>query len=146
MQPDSALQKAVMHALAEDPHVDESAIGVSVRHGIVRLDGTVATYAEREAAVRLAHRVPGVHDVANEIEVRPGWHMTPTDSEVAETVRNALATAPGVPHERIQSTVFGRGHVRLEGKVATARQRELAEAAIRSIPCVEIVTNVLEVG
>ncbi len=146
MKPDSDLQKTVMQALALDPHVDESAIGVSVRHGIVTLDGIVPTYAERDAAASVAHHVLSVQDVANEISVRPGWHTTPSDSEVAEAVRNALAETSTVPHERIQTTVSGRGHVILSGMVSTLQQRDDAEAAVRALYGVEIVTNLLEIA
>ncbi|HUJ59031.1 MAG TPA: BON domain-containing protein [Kofleriaceae bacterium] len=145
MKPDVDLQKNVLHALALDPHVDESAVGVSVRHGIVTLDGIVESYGERDAAVAAAHRVPGVHDVANELIVRPGWHTAPSDSEVAEAVRDALAHVPSIPHERIQTTVCGRGRVTLEGTVPTPAQRDAAEAAALAVGGVELVSNLLEV-
>ena len=145
MRPDSNLQNKVMHALALDPHVDETAIGVSVRHGIVTLDGIVSSYGERDTATAVAHRVPGVLDVANELVVRPGRHAIPTDSELAEAVRNALAAAPTVPHEQIQTTVSGHGHVTLTGAVRTLRQLEAADAAVRRLRGVVLLTNSIAV-
>ena len=145
MKPDSDLQKRVMQALALDPHVDETAIGVSVRHGIVTLDGTLSSYGQRDTAAAVAHRVPGVLDVANDLVVRAAGHAIPTDSELAEAVRNALAAASTVPHERIQSTVTRRGHVTLSGTVPTRRQLEDADAAVRRLPGVVLLTNSIAV-
>lgn len=145
MKPDTDLQAAVMQELALDPHIDESAIGVSVRHGIVTLDGVVGAYAERVAAETAAHRVTGVHDVANDIEVKPSWKTDPTDSEIAEAVRIALAASAYIPHEQIQCTVSQRGHVTLTGTVSTLQQRDDAEAAVRVLDGVAVVTNQLAV-
>src|ERR671933_279454 len=48
--PDDELVASVCNALERDAYVDASQIEVYASNGEVRLDGTVATYAERKAA------------------------------------------------------------------------------------------------
>jgi osmotically-inducible protein OsmY len=141
MRPDSDLQKLVMQSLSLDASIDETAIGVSVRHGIVTLTGFVGSYAEAHAAEAVAHRVPGVLDVANDLDIARRSASNPTDPEIAEAARNALASNPMIPHERIQTTVAGHGHVTLTGSVQTLREHEAAEAAVRHLQGVGLVTN-----
>ena len=69
MRPDADLQKLVMQSLASDPSIDETAIGVSVRHGVVTLGGFVASYDDTHHAAAIVHRLPGVFDVANDLGV-----------------------------------------------------------------------------
>jgi osmotically-inducible protein OsmY len=63
--PDGALVAAVRNALQRDAYVDDGAIEVYASGGEVRLDGTVATYAERKAAADVAWWTPGVINVEN---------------------------------------------------------------------------------
>jgi osmotically-inducible protein OsmY len=141
MKTDSDLQKAVMRELAWDTRVDESAIGVSVRHGVVTLNGVVSSWAEKHAAEEAAHRVTGVHDVANDIEIKLAWSSRRSDADIAEAVRRALEWNVFVPQRQIQSTVCDGGHVTLTGTVATLRQRDDAERLVRELDGVRLVTN-----
>jgi len=145
MRPDADLQHRVMHALMEAPNVDDTAVGVTVHHGVVTLTGIVASYAAKDAAGSVAHDVPGVLDLANDLEVRPDWQRRPSDTDIAEAVRIALAGAP-VRHEQIRSTIAGRGHVKLDGLVTTPTERALAETAVKRVDGVEIVTNLIEIA
>jgi osmotically-inducible protein OsmY len=138
---DSELQKSVLHELAWDTRVDETAIGVSVHHGVVTLNGIVASWAEKHAAEEAAHRVTRVLDVANDIEIKPTWSAKRSDADVAEAVRHALEWDVFVPQRQIQSTVSDRGHVTLSGTVTTLRQRDDAERAVRNLEGVRLVTN-----
>jgi len=141
---DATLQSAVMGELAWDSRVTAPAIGVTVEDGMVTLTGTVSSFAERIAAQEAAHRVVGVLDVANEIEVKikgTGW---PSDAEVAQAVRHALQNA--LPHTAgmLQTTVSD-GWVHLDGAVERWTQREDAELAIRHLAGVRGVTNGIKV-
>src|ERR1041385_2389005 len=89
MKTDSQLKTDVMRELAWDTHVDETALGGSAHHGIVTLNGVVDGWAEKHAAEEAAHRVAGVLDVANDIEIQPSWRGTRTDAETAEGGRGA---------------------------------------------------------
>jgi osmotically-inducible protein OsmY len=141
---DATLQTAVMGELTWDSRVNATSIGVTVEEGVVTLTGTVGSFAERIAAQEAAHRVAGVLDVANEIEVKikgTGW---PSDAEVAQAVRHALQNA--LPHTSgmLQTTVSD-GWVHLEGAVERWIQREEAELAIRHLAGVRGVTNGIKV-
>jgi osmotically-inducible protein OsmY len=63
--PDEELAAAVHNALLRDAYVEASGVEVYASNGEVRLDGTVATYAERKAAADVAWWTPGVINVEN---------------------------------------------------------------------------------
>lgn len=138
---DSDLQNSVIQALALDPRVDEAAIGVSVYHGVVTLNGVVGSWFKKHAAADAAHRVAGVLDVANDIEIKPPWVARRTDADIAEAVRHALECDAAVPQRGIRSTVCDGGHVTLTGEVATLQQRDDAERVVAKLDGVRLVTN-----
>jgi osmotically-inducible protein OsmY len=142
---DSYIQQEVMRELRWDTRVDETDVGVEVDEGVVTLTGTVSSYAKRLAAQEAAHRVVGVLDVANDIEVRVPGHHARTDTEIAQAVRDALEWSAYVPHEKIQTTVSD-GWVTLEGKVTFWGEREEAERIVRRLQSVRGVTNQLAVS
>ncbi len=137
---DAQIQQGVLQELKWDSRVDESEIGVSVTDGVVTLTGTVGNYARKLAGQEAAHRVAGVLDVANDIQVRVFDSANPSDTEIAQAVRRALEWDVWVPDERILSTV-SNGWVTLEGTVDLLRECEDAERAIRHLTGVRGVTN-----
>ncbi len=141
---DAQIQADVMNELAADTRVRATDIGVTVEAGVVTLTGAVDYWARRHAAQQAAHRVAGVRDVANDIEVRvPGAHRR-TDADIARAVRRALEWDARVPDERIRCTVSD-GDVTLEGAVEYWSQREDAEDAVRNLAGVKSVNNALAV-
>lgn len=143
LRSDQALEDEIRHELEGDGHVDDATIGISVANRIVVLTGTVRSYAERIAAQRAAHRVPGVLDVVNELVVVAVDAAERTDAEIAAAVRHTLQWDVRVPDERITSTVSG-GTVTLGGTVAALREREDAEEAVRALRGVRgVVDNIV---
>lgn len=142
---DSELRTQVMRELKWDSSIGWSEIGVEVLDGLVTLTGTVDTYAKKLAAQEAAHRIVGVLDVANEIEVAPAGAFFRTDEEIARAVRHVLEWDALVPDERIKSTV-SNGWVTLEGDVDRWRQREDAERTVLRLEGVVGVTNELVVA
>jgi len=140
MKSDSQIQQDVLRELGWDPRVEETEVGVEVDRGVVTLTGTVSSWAKRAAAQEAAHRVAGVLDVANDIEVKLPGHLVRTDTEIAQAVRRALEWDALVPHERIQSTVSD-GWVTLEGSVDVWTEREDAERAVQNLVGVRGVTD-----
>lgn len=137
---DAELQERVLQELGWDTRVEASEIGVAVEHGIVRLTGTVQSYPEKLAAQESAHRVAGVLDVANEIQVElPGAHVR-SDLDIAQAARWEFEWNVMIPHDRIRTTVSD-GWVTLEGSVSTWQQRLDAERAVRYLAGVRGVTN-----
>ena len=137
---DRDLKQRIMRELKWDSRISWASINVEVTDGVVTLIGTVPTYVQKIAAQEAAHRVQGVLDVANDIEVTPIDSFVRTDLEIAGAVRNALEWDALVPNELIQSTVSD-GWVTLEGQVDYWRERTDAERAIRRLAGVVGVIN-----
>jgi osmotically-inducible protein OsmY len=141
---DSEIQQEVLRELKWDTRVEETEVGVTVERGIVTLTGTVDSYAKKLAAQDAAHRVYGVLDVANDIQVRVPGSMARSDPDIAKAVRNALEWDVWVKEEGIKSTV-SNGFVTLEGDVSLLREREDVERTIRRLAGVRGVDNRIEV-
>jgi len=140
MKTDQEIQQDVFRELRWDSRVDQTEIGVEVDEGIVTLTGTVKSYAKKVAAREGAHRVVGVLDVADDIQVKTPGGRDRTDTEIAQAVRTALEWDTFVPDQKIRSTV-AEGFVTLEGEVATLREKGDAEAAVRNLTGVREVRN-----
>jgi osmotically-inducible protein OsmY len=137
---DAAIHQDVLRELHWDSRVEETEVGVEVDRGVVTLTGTVGSWAKRVAAEEAAHRVAGVLDVANDIEVKVPGELTRTDTEIAQAVRHALEWDALVPDQRIRSTV-SHGWVTLEGEVDTWTEREDAARAVQNLIGVHGVTD-----
>jgi osmotically-inducible protein OsmY len=140
---DADIQSDVLCELEWDASLREAEVGVAVDRGLVSLSGTLTSWEKREAALDAAHRVQGVLDVANEIQVKvPGSGRTAAD--IARCVRDALEWDVLVPDAQIRSTVSG-GEVILQGIVESGQQREDAEKAVRNLAGVTCVLNRIQV-
>src|SRR5262249_40184294 len=102
---DSEIQQSVWRELKWDTRVGETEVGVTVERGVVTLTGTVDSYAKKLAAQESAHRVLGVLDVANDIQIRIPGSLARTDAEIARAVRNSLEWDVWVDEQKVQSTV-----------------------------------------
>jgi osmotically-inducible protein OsmY len=142
---DEEIKQEVLRELHWDTRVDETEVGVIVHKGIVTLTGWVDSYAKKLAAQEAAHRVHGVCDVANEIEVKLPGDLVRTDADIAKAVRRAFEWDVLVPAEQIHSTVSD-GWITLTGTVDYLSEREDAERAVRRLPGVKGVLNKLVVA
>jgi osmotically-inducible protein OsmY len=68
MKTDLDLQRDVQDELAWEPSVQAQHIGVSVKDGVVTLDGNVPTYAEKFAAENAVKRVGGWIALSGEVD------------------------------------------------------------------------------
>jgi osmotically-inducible protein OsmY len=138
---DSEIQRGVLQELKWDPRVNETEVGVQVKDGIVTLVGKVNNFAKKQVACEAAHRVSGVLDVVNDLEVHIGsvW-AAKSDTEIAQSVRNALVWDAFVPDREIRSTVAD-GWVTLEGDVGHSFEREDAGRVVSRLHGVRGVTN-----
>ena len=141
---DEEIQSEVLFQLSWDSRLKLSEVGVAVKKGVVTLTGAVNSYAKKLAAQKAAHRVPGVLDVANDIEVKVTGSLRRTDSEIARAIRHALEWDVLVPSNKIHSTV-ANGWVTLEGDVEFYSERADAERAVAHLPGVRGVTNEIAV-
>ena len=141
---DGEILQDVLRELQWDTRVRESDVGVHVHEGVVTLTGVVGDYSQKVAAARAAHRVRGVLDVAEEIEVRYASPDAVTDTGLAQAVRHALEWDVLVDDRRIRSTV-SEGFVTLEGEVNSLAQREDADRAVRRLKGVRGLLNKITV-
>jgi osmotically-inducible protein OsmY len=141
---DEEIQNDVLFQLDWDSRLTGSEIVVNVKKGVVTMTGTVNSYAKKQAAQKTAHSVPGVLDVANDIEVKVTGSLRRTDSEIARAIRHALEWDVLVPSYKIHSTVTS-GWVTLEGDVEYYSERIGAERTVTRLTGVRGVTNEIKV-
>lgn len=141
---DSEIKQQILRELKWDSRIAWSEIGVEVSQGIVTLTGAVNSYSKKQAAQEAAHRIAGVLDVANDVEVKPVGEFTRADVDIARAVRHVLQWDALVPDERILSTV-SEGWVTLEGEVDRWRERQDAETSVLRLEGVVGVINKITV-
>lgn len=140
MSDDLDLQQAVLDELRWEPRLEAAHLGVIVHDDVVTLTGHVETYAQKHAAEVAAHRVKGVHAVANEIEVRLPADDQRTDEDIAAAALERLAWDVTIPDGTIHLTVED-GWVTLGGHVDWHYQRENAEQALQRLYGVTGISN-----
>ena len=131
MKNDAQLKSDVEAELRWDPSVHQEHIGVSVKDGVVELDGHVDSYYEKWAAERAALRVSNVKALASEIQVELPSSAARTDEDIARTARDHLDWNYSVP-ETVKVKVTD-GWVTLSGTVDWQYQRDEAEKAVRPL-------------
>ncbi|QVL34067.1 BON domain-containing protein [Telmatocola sphagniphila] len=139
MKTDAQLQKDVMDEIKWEPSAKAAQIGVAVANGIVTLNGTVASFAEKWAVEKAAQRVEGVRGIAQEVTIKLLGEHTKTDTEIAEAAVNSLKWHVWVPND-IQATV-SQGWITLQGCVNWEYQRSAAKDSVRFMPGVTGVSN-----
>jgi osmotically-inducible protein OsmY len=117
-------------------------IEVSVRDGVITLDGTVISLSHKRLAGVLAWWSQGCRDVVNNLQVVPP--ETDTDDEVADALRIVLEKDPRVNADQLRVT-SRNGAVTLEGVVFTPREKEMAELDAWYLYGVDNVINRIEV-
>lgn len=139
MKNDEQLQSDVEKELRWEPSVDAAQIGVSVKKGVVELDGHVGSYYEKWAAERAAMRVCNVKAVASEIKVELPSSDVRTDEDIARIATNHLEWDYLVP-ETVKVQVSD-GWITLTGTAEWEYEKEEAERAVRPLMGVKGVFN-----
>lgn len=137
---DRELREAVEQALDWEPIINAKGIGVSVKDGVVTLNGHVTSYPEQREAETVAGLVRGVKAVVCELEVELPSHYERSDAEIARAASNALAWNTLLPKDKIQVWV-DKGRVTLEGSVDWQYQRKSADRCVRYLAGVTDVNN-----
>ena len=135
------LHELVENELSWDPEITSKSIGVVADDGVVTLSGYVGSYAERIAAERAALRIQGVRAVANDLQVK--LQTERIDPEIARSIGAAFRNHLGIPNT-IKAAVRS-GHVILEGTVPWMYQKQAADYAVRHVPGVRSVLNLIGV-
>src|SRR4051812_6374069 len=143
---DTALQRAVMEALAHNPHVraDEVVVETIDDRGDITLRGTVGSIVQQAEAVRTAARVPGVRHVEDGLGLRLMGIDGRADADTEAAVLDALGDDEAIHAGDIEVEVKD-GAVALSGLVEVASQRDRAERIALGVPGVASVENRLRV-
>ena len=135
------LKNDVEQELRWEPSIDATQIGVSIKNGVVELDGHVGTLHEKWIAECAALRVANVTSIASEIIVDLPSSAARTDADIALAVTNQLTWNSLIP-DTIKVKVCN-GSITLEGTVEWHYQRVEAERAVRPLLGVKHVLNQL---
>ena len=143
MSTDNLITNEIRAMLEHDdsiPHPTE--VAVSERRGTVTLRGSVGSFHQRRAAVKVARAVQGVLTVQDELWVDPRdrWQ----DNEIRGAALQALMSNDEVPADRIDVTVSS-GWLTLKGEVKHQQDNDAAFEAIRQLPGVGGITNEIKV-
>lgn len=144
MKTDADLKRDVEAELAWDPAIRSTAIGVSVKQGIVTLTGHIDTYSEKWAVERALKRVDGVKAIALEMDVRLSPAHQRSDTDIAEAAEHALLWHTLVPTDAVRITV-DNGWLTLQGEVEWQFQRKAVEKAVRDLKGVVGLSNEIRV-
>ena len=144
MKSDIEIQKDVIEQLKWEPFLNSAQIGVAVKNGIVTLSGQVDAYSKKILAEKTTKKVSGVKAIAEDIQVGISPVYKKTDTEIAETVVNALKWHTMIPDEKIKVSVED-GNVKLEGDVEWEYQRNQAKTAVENLTGVRFVTNLVAI-
>lgn len=136
---DADLAASIATAFRVDPDVNEEAIEIVVRDGIVTLRGTVGYWYQRNAAEEGARRIAGVVSVKNGIRVVPPMR---SDTELKDEIRRAIHRRIPLAAERIGVEVSD-GAVTLRGNVEFYSDRVQAEKSAWMTEGVRSVINSL---
>jgi osmotically-inducible protein OsmY len=137
---DHSLERAVMEALADNPHIHPEEIAVEAQGDRVILRGTVGTLFQEAEAVRTTQHVRGVFVVDNRLAARPTALEARDDVDTEAAVLAALIDDDELPAAAIDVDAED-GAVTLSGLVALESQREDAERVARSVGGVTHVRN-----
>ena len=141
MKSDRELQIDVLDELRWEPGVKVTDIGATVKDGVVTLEGTVESFAEKWAAEKAVKRLPGVKALAVELKVELPGSSERSDTDIAAAAEHTLKWDVLVPHhDRIKVTVEN-GRLTLEGEVDRQFQKSSAERAVLHLTGLKGVTN-----
>lgn len=140
-RPDALVRSNVESAIARSATAEADEIRVTVRSGVVELEGTVESMAERISAARAAASVAGVRDVRNSIAIADV--MSRPDDEIEADVISRLRYDARIDSRRM-SVEARHGNVILSGEAASVAERVIA-TNLAWVPGVKVVTDRLRV-
>lgn len=143
MRNDQQLKSDVEWELKWDPSIKAEQIGVSVKDGVIELDGHVDSYFEKWSAERATLKVADVKAVASEIKVDLPTSSIRTDEDLARTAAEQLEWNLSVPNTvKVQVT---DGRVTLLGTSDWQYQKVAAEKSVRSLQGLKWLFNEIKV-
>jgi osmotically-inducible protein OsmY len=142
---DAAIADAARRAIKAHPRLPHAQIDVTVKQGIVTLQGFVASLQ----AKKIAHSIPldllGVRDVRDGVRVGGLIAKSYDDAEIRQRVERALALNSLTAGNPIAAPVR-KGAVQLTGEVDRQYLRSVAEKLAEAVPGVRAVKNELTIA
>lgn len=145
MLKDLELQQAVEEQLSGNPELHGTEIEVSVREGIVTLNGTVHSLPEKWATEKTVQHVQGVCAIVDETVLNLPGDAERSDAEIARAAITSLEAMACVPHKEINLLVRN-GFITLQGEVQYFYQVVEIERAVHGLMGVRGIYNQLEVN
>jgi osmotically-inducible protein OsmY len=139
---DADIAQAVLNALDWHVWVPQDTIKVTVKHGLVTLEGAVNSNFQRTSADNAVRHLKGVKGLVNLITVK---QLVIDSSEVKTRIENALRRATELEAKDINVEVNGN-KVILRGHVRSWAERSDAEGAAWAAPGVGQVEDHLTIG
>jgi len=139
---DSDLGREVLAQIRQCPGLSEIDVTVAADAGVVTLTGLVRTESERTAIEAATKEVWGVQAIASDLRVKAARDRS--DADIARDALNAFQNHVLIPAEDI-IVIVRDGCVTLEGKVHSELQSMLAEAEIKRLSGIAIISNDLKV-
>jgi osmotically-inducible protein OsmY len=139
---DSEIQARANDALVWNADIHSEDIEISVRNGVVTLNGIVDAYWKKWKAESLVSEVRGVMDIQNELAIVPTKSLQ--DKEIAKNIEGALMRDLYVDSVKVVIRVEG-GVVTLTGRVFSWDARRRAEEIARYTAGVVEVDNKLSI-
>lgn len=144
MRADIDIKQNVEAELRWTRELDEKDVAVTVNKGVVVLTGFVRSFREKYQAENAAKRIAGVAGVANDIEIRFAPSDSVTDPQIARAAAAAVKIYLPVSWEKVKVLVHN-ARITLEGEVEWNYQREDVESAVRHLPGVKAVSNLIKI-
>jgi osmotically-inducible protein OsmY len=148
---DSEIRQDAISTLQRDVYLTGLPITVTVKGGIVTLQGSVGSAFQKDRAAGDVRWIANVNGVSNELEVKPLEERqvredvpSPSDAQVLKAVREDLAQDIRLSAANIRVQVTS-GVVTLDGTVASAYERRVAEQDAYDVVGVGWVNNNLAV-
>jgi osmotically-inducible protein OsmY len=138
------IREAVEAELKFDPLVDDADIHVVNINGDVALNGTVPSYPQYLEAAAAAHRVRGVKDVHNHLQVALPDADYRDDATLTTAANNALTLNITVP-DGVEATALD-GNLTLTGTVGYGKERAAAERAVAGLTGVRNIRDDIEIS
>ncbi|MDD1678286.1 MAG: BON domain-containing protein [Methanomicrobiales archaeon] len=135
---DEDVRLSVIRNLSDDPDLEKTDIRVSVKDGIVTLEGSVDAYWKKWEAEYTSCNVRGVCDIVNKVSVVPTMQIS--DRVIAEDVEAAIERRRNVNIEDLDIRVEN-GVVTLSGTVPDWDARR---AAVNAAEFTKGVINVID--
>jgi osmotically-inducible protein OsmY len=141
---DSQLKSDILSELKYDPSVKYTDIGVSVKDGIVTLNGILSSYGQKWEAMRATKRVGGVEAIADEIEVKLSNSLKVSDTDIATAAAHHLDWSTTIPKGDVKVTVRD-GWITLDGEVEWQYLKTSAADFLNHIKGVRGVSNMISI-